>query len=266
MIDLKDYKLIGTEPIDVLALEGIKDKRDKWDVYNFCGQFNVPRVTHILDETIGKKFLTKWAASLGKDYYKKSREILDTGSLVHEKINDFLSNGALKESYDLAKTANFIEAQTSYNNFLQWYSDTLEKNISITPILLEYPLVTPWFGGTMDALIKFENPNNEVDSVYVVDFKTSSKISYEYFLQTMCYYIAIEFYRNNPAIAPMQFPEVDGLMVLRFDKTHDQYQVQTFEFNLLPGIDTPLRDAVWSMINWFYQKNHIEWYYRKNHR
>jgi hypothetical protein len=237
---------------DALCLEGIISKREKWDVYNFFG-INVPRVSEILKDTIGKDYLMKWALNLGKEVYEReSRETLITGTIVHEMIEYFLIHGDKKEadyrSYQMKR-----KAEQAYYNFVSWYRDMIKNGHTIKPLFIEREIVCPWYGGTIDCIMEIDG------NTYIIDFKTSRSISMDYLLQTYAYYWSIKWNRNNLIT---DLPDIDGIGVIRIDKDKDKY-----EFILLDGnhnedanrILSSIGYSFSSMINWYYHQQDMKY-------
>lgn len=235
---------------DALILEGIVDKREKWNVYKF-GDINIPRVSEILKECIGKDYLLKWALRLGKEAYdRESIDTLITGTLVHEMIEYFLLYGVKKEikykSYRM-----MMRTEKAYSNFLSWYRNMINKGYELIPVYIEKEITCPWYGGTIDCVLRIIHKEMEIDKVYIIDFKTSKRISIEYFLQTYAYYWAIIWNKNN--IDP-SLVNVDGIGIIRVDKEVDKYE------DLFLDYDNPEKGRIlddigfglFSMINWFY--------------
>lgn len=229
-------------------LNGIIEKRKKWDTYTFAG-VAVPRVSELLKECIGKEYLMKWAANLGKSYYKESSQTLYIGTLVHEMIEHFLLFGTHKEidffSYNVR-----IKTEKAFKNFLNWYNDRIKQGFKIIPMNIEKPTTNPWFGGTIDCIMQFEY--NGIVRNYVMDFKTSKKITMDYILQTYAYYWSENW--NATYIEYNTNPILDGIGIIRIDKEKDTYEDLILDFNnpdnlmFLSDIDT----ALGSIINWFY--------------
>ena len=60
---------------DMLITCELGEKRNKWSHYMFNG-VNVPRTTEIINNTINKEYLNKWAAKLGSNYNKELDTII----------------------------------------------------------------------------------------------------------------------------------------------------------------------------------------------
>lgn len=243
---------------DYLSNDLLLEKREKWDRYSFCG-IQVPRVTEILRDTIGKQYLTKWAAGLGPDYELESAKILDTGTLVHAMIEDFINIGHTKDIYEGCDNAEIPKAVRAYNNFMRFWEDIKTRGYKITPIFTEKEVVTPWFGGTIDFCAQITNNNFETKT-FILDFKTSTSISYEYYIQTRLYVEAYMFLKYNDLNGFGYLPDIDGIGVIRVDKNKDHFEyVLADKFH-----DKEFLDDVYSagctMLEWYYRMHGL--YYK----
>lgn len=233
----------------LLAENALLEKRDKWTTYQFKG-FNVPRATEIINDTINKDYLNKWAAKLGDKYSKSVSIILDTGSLAHQYIEDFIEYGKIfPEKDNQYPKANQMEAMRAYHNFKNFWIDMKNKGYVITPVYIEKPFATPWYGGTIDFVANIDSLDGN-NGTFILDFKTSKKISYSHFLQLSLYKYAYQNY-----IVPGS--EVQGIGIIRVDKKENKYEY------LITNKDDPndlefmskLYTASVSMLNWYYNMN-----------
>lgn len=243
-------------------LNGIVDAREGWDTYSFAG-VNIPRVSQLLDTCIGKPWLRNYAAGLGKRYYSENKKTLYIGTLVHEMIEEFLLDGTIKEfqfqSYDV-KT----RTERAFNNFLNWYNDKIKLGFEITPLQIEKVTTNPWFGGTIDC--KMQMKYKGIVRTYIMDFKTSKSLSFDYLLQAYAYYWSenwnmkyLDQYQNSIPL--------DGIGIIRVDKQKEEYEDLILDFNdpnnllFLGDLDT----ALGSIVNWFYHQQNMN-YNLKNMR
>lgn len=179
--------------------------------YDYKGTM-VPRVSLILDKAIGNKGLVDWAGRVGYNKMVNIRESsLAIGSIVHEMIEYNLK-------YDQDKEVNFSDYNLSpqdmeavdcaYTNYKLWKRNLYSTGHAINEIVaVELPVSCPWYGGTIDCIMRINN------GLYLVDFKTSKSISQNYLYQICSYawlvncgYTHIKEY-------------LTGLGILRFDKT-----------------------------------------------
>ena len=184
----------------LLGSELLSRKGKAFGRYMFNGVY-VPRVTSILPFCRGdNEYLMRWASKLGKDYETENENILYIGSMVHELIEEYLLYNTSFKLTRIRKCKDDIK--TSYNNFLYWYN-SMPTDISV--YVSEMPLICPYYGGTLDAILTINGKN------YLVDFKTSKSITPEYFIQLSAYlWVINNFYKD--------IPRIDYIGVLRFDK------------------------------------------------
>lgn len=244
--------------INLLNLYGIDRARYlyKWNYYKYKDLVGVPRVTNILDATNGKN-LSGWIANLGKQYFSVRRTILDTGSLAHEMIEDYIINGQKAVFYDDYKNADTYQAENCYNNFIDCYKDINSKGYNIDPICVERPIITPFYGGTCDCIAKLTLPNNDIKT-YILDFKTSKKITHEYFIQVMFYTLGIKFLNevsNTKIIDP-----IDGIGIIRVNKEGYGYNYVFADFENDPDYMQALIQSVYSILDWYYHQVSIQIY------
>lgn len=194
---------------DIFLLDNISDEyRSKnFDTYKFNG-IPIPRVSNILKECISKEFLISWAARLGIQQYMIEKNRATTiGTRVHEMIENYLLTGNdLNLSYKIVP--NYIKSvNIAYNNFKLWVDNINNLGYKIEKILAtEQEVTCPYYGGTIDCIMEING------ATYIIDFKTSKQISYEYIIQTCAYMWLI----NNGF-----FPEIshiDGIGIIRVDK------------------------------------------------
>lgn len=212
----KEYNLFLEN--DILELEGIDFTRDKvWDKYIYDGH-GVPRVTKIIAQCQNSDYLIQWAANIGRrkyDYYRE--KALSVGTIVHESIDNYLiakyhNNTGYAVDYDNIPDDQKSSVYNAYENFKVWERKLNSLGYYIEEVVgLEIPIVTPWFGGTIDAIFKING------LYYVIDFKTSKSISNEYIVQVCAYMWGI----NN---GYANLPHIDGIGIIRVDKTkHDTF-------------------------------------------
>lgn len=279
-IDLKlDERIVDTdfdnryyEDLNsILSTYDLEEKRDKWSYYTFNG-LNVPRTTEIINSIINKDYLNKWAAKLGTQYQIHMDTILDTGSMTHAMIEDFISKGKIREHYPEYKHADPLRAMKAYHNFRNFWQNMHTRGYTITPIAIELPFSTPWYGGTIDFIAKITDKDG-VEKIFILDFKTSGNISYNYFLQLEMYWQATTFIVSNYEYISKFQPQftkelvdqlrlISGIGIIRVDKQKDTYEY------ILADIDTDLDflsrldHAASSMVNWYYQMQYMDLWYK----
>lgn len=208
LIDIKDYPSIEliSSLHDIFLLDGINEYRKNLDTYDFLGT-PVPRVSNILRECIAKEYLMNWAARLGvKGYIAERNKATTIGSRVHEMIEHFLLYKEDKELPFSSSTNISKSIDNAYENFKLWYSNMMKLGYTIEIIAIEKRVSCPYYGGTIDCIARING------KVYIIDFKTSKSISYEYIIQTCAY-----MWNVNNGYAP-DLPHIDGIGIIRVDK------------------------------------------------
>ncbi len=230
---------------DIIHIKSVEDHRKSFTVYEYNGK-SIPRVNEILEACIGKPYLQIWASKLGKDYIKTKRETLAIGSLVHEMCEYFMNFGADKD-VTIFSNRVYEAVYNSYNNFKSWYNDMKDKGYIITPLFTEQQTTNPWFGGTIDCIVNIKHPLMNIDQNYIIDYKTSKKISPDYILQTYAY---LWSWNWNRQFVDGSLPYIHGIGIIRIGKEFskdyndlfisDSYILSELHYNLS------------SMVNWFY--------------
>ena len=201
---------IPNELHDIFNLDYIDESyREKnFDYYQF-DSIGVPRVSRILDKTINKDYLMIWASKLGWEKYNiEKSKALTIGSRAHEMIEEYLRTGKYPNNI-LFKTPKHLRRSVScaYKNFVRWMEDLVKRNIYLSDVIcMEKEIVCPYFGGTVDCIARING------RVFLIDFKTSKKISMEYLMQVCAYTWII----NSGYIEGL--PHIDGVGIIRVDK------------------------------------------------
>lgn len=171
----------------------------------------VPRVTAIISRFTNNEGLLRWANSLGfkhKSYSKERDNAANIGSMCHESIDTFLCGK------DIDSNSMNEEARYAYDSFQKWYSDIfLLADIKV--IFHEKPLVCKYFGGTIDGLYKIN------DKIYLIDYKTSNHITFNYCLQLAAY----RYMLHEMGI------QIDGCIVLQLSKKNISYTEYALHFS-----------------------------------
>ena len=253
--------------------ESLEDKRAKWNHYKYTTysvdddniinhdkkiNIPVPRTTEILDACIGKSYLQNWAASLGENYSSERNKILNTGTFAHNMIEDFLRYGYVRDSTNRYNKPCYIEqANKCYYNFTVWWHNMIEQGFKIQIIDIERIVICPLYGGTADIIARIKDPTG-LEGNYILDFKTSSSISIDYFYQTIMYKNAIEF-ENATSDKPLP---IDGVGIVRCDKFKSTYEYLIINKMKDPEFINSLEIAVNNMINWYYNQINSVYQYK----
>lgn len=167
----------------------------------------VPSVTTVL-KVLNKPALLDWAWRLGRsgiDYHKVMDDTAGIGTLVHQKILDYLRREmSITSNYTLEQLAT---AEKCFQKYLNW-----EKEHDMQPIMLEAQLVSEKykFGGTLDNYCFLD------DIPTLIDYKTSKAIYEDYFYQLAGYKLLLEEYDYS----------VEQCLILRIGKDeNDGFEV-----------------------------------------
>ena len=204
--------------------------------YNREGQ-QVPRVTEILSRTIHSDGLMYWANSLGFKgirYKDALSNAADMGTEAHAAIEKYL-----KEKLETDNNIPFL-------GFLSWYNIiTSDYNLPFDVIYSEHSLVCKWFGGTLDALVNINN------GLYLMDFKTSNHVTFNYFLQMAAYKYMLRVEENI---------NIDGVIVLQLNKEEPEFNEYMLDFRNLAHIDFINRceETFLSLVYSYYNISRVE--------
>lgn len=246
------------------------DKSKDYPGYNFYTN-RVPRVSNILKECIYDESLIDWFKySNIQKINQTSNTALKVGTIVHEAIELYLKyNKNASDSYLNDTLTNTLyptvkdQVYTAYNNFIEWhYRFTTELGYRISIIDIERPTINPWYGGTIDCIMNISNKNG-YNCNYIIDFKTSKKITINYYLQTYAYLWSINWEMEN-TYYKTSIPKIDGIGIIRVDKN----KKNNFEFSDIDFRDpdnwfllSDLNKALYSMISWYYSKKALEYHF-----
>lgn len=202
---------------DLTTLDDLDFKYESDYVYN--GRC-IPRVTKILAACRNQEFLIDYAARMAYQKYIMYRDTaLDVGTNVHNMIDEYLMDKYIRRIVitDLNKyykmiNASFTDKQikqcmVSFDNFIFWEQSLQNLGVQIEAVhAIEHTCACPWFAGTLDAIFQING------AYYIIDFKTSKRISYEYPIQASAYAWMINNGYDNIV------PRIDGIGIIRCDK------------------------------------------------
>lgn len=207
---------------DIFGLDIIeKYRKDTFDTYYFNG-LPVPRVSEIIKKCINKEYLIWWAARVGsKNMMAIQNKATYVGTLVHRKIEHYILTG--EEDFKLSTFDESIirQVNTSFKNFKLWLQRLNNAGYKLEKVVAtELSVVCPYYGGTIDLIAQING------AIYIIDYKTSTKITYDYILQVCAYMWMIN---NGYSI---KVPHVNGIGIVRIDKNkygvHDDYFLNEF--------------------------------------
>ena len=251
--------------VDNLPYINNEYRETNWKHYNYYG-IGVPRVSSILETCIAKPYLINWAASLGSlDAYKTAKfQALDTGSLVHEMIEDYLIDGYTKDSYKVTKYTNELQAQTAYWNYREFERNLMNNGFSLDSLMLELECVGPLYGGTIDFVANINNITTLQSKTYILDFKSSNAISLDYLLQTMLYTLNINYLKSigDPFFSNF---DIQGIGIIRIDKNRkNKYQYLLVDFEKDKEFIDQIAITSIEMVKWFYNYKNYEAAFKDN--
>lgn len=211
--------------IDKNNIQTILDKLSSIEIesksnYIYDGK-RVPRVTEVLSAMLHEDFLMKWANNLGFkriSYNAFMKDASDKGTYSHLAIEKYLKNGYfdINEMTDIPNNKIRDTVYSVINGFYKWWIDIHKKYKNIKIIYLEETLIHKYFAGTCDCLL-------QVDGDYwLIDFKTSNHMSYNYALQLAAYKYLLKELKNI---------NISKAMILRLDKT--EYTYYTYEYDFI---------------------------------
>jgi len=144
----------------------------KHSAYLLANGKPAPSVTTILS-LLNKPALNDWRAALGK---KRTEEITrlaaDFGSAVHAGIEAVCSEGQVPHY-------THPRLKAAIDNFQLWADKNVRRWIVFEKAVYHDDL---GYAGTIDAIAELHS-----GKIVLVDFKTSKKIRWEYYLQTVAY-------------------------------------------------------------------------------
>lgn len=184
--------------------------------YSYKG-YKVPRVTSVLSDMLNEEYLITWANNVGLFQRKKHtfyrNKATTIGSAVHNAIQEQIQFEVNPDFENIKDGKDRQAATLSYNAFNDWWSIVKDKS---RVILEEYTLITEYCGGTLDLLINING------KLYLLDFKTSTQISFKYYVQLAAY---------RRMLYELMGYIVDGVIVLRLDKKNGKFEESILDFS-----------------------------------
>lgn len=249
-------KYIGL--LEILSKKEIINDYYNWGQYKFNG-FPVPRVSNILQSTTDKSGIIEFATRTGNKYKNIVETACDIGTLTHQMISDELNLKKIEIDKNIYSDNIIDKACIAFDNYEYWKMNMLNMGFVIVPEYSELTVVTPWFGGTLDAIVKIAGHGQE--HYVLLDFKTSNRIDYTYFLQLAAYEFALEWLNAN---TNANYPEIDRIGIIRVDKN----KINCYDTLFIDRIQDrsefkSLRDTLISMIEWYYKQKYTEYFINK---
>lgn len=253
IVTLKDTNiedLIESEAIQYARTKSTKD----FSAYKYNG-VSVPRVTSIIDSSMNKDGIIEWALSFDNKYaYRNEKDfILAVGTKTHDAIEEFLSTGQDPDLELKYAPRQGPIVRRAYKNFKLWYNNLINSGNTFELIGLEVPVINPFYGGSLDCIARING------ACYILDFKTSSKISYDYIMQVCAYMWTI----NNGYTS---LPHVNGIGIIRVDKKVDGLYNDLFLNEFIPEQNKIINDFIrgfGSMLAVYYEKISMNYQFNK---
>ena len=189
---------------DILDLS-IESKEEYHSIYE--NKF-LPRVTAIIAKIIEEPQFYFWSNSLGlqgKQYMEVMNDICNFGLRTHKGIELFIKGEQVPDE----------TPWSSFNGFLKWWN-IINENNNIIVLGQEQQMIGKYYGGTYDLLLKVN------DKVILVDFKTSSSITYKYWIQMSAYKQLLKDTKNI---------DLDYIILLQLSKYEDTFQEYLLDLN-----------------------------------
>ena len=222
---------------------------DSWKTYTFFNR-PVPRVSDILSMTSDNGYLVDWASRVGKKSIEIRDNALAVGTAVHERVERYLTTGngtRLGKPFENFRLAE--QTENAYQSFLTWYRSMKDYGFTFKVHAIEKSFSCPWYGGTTDCILELKR--NQLDKIYIVDFKTSKSISITYWLQVYAYYYALMY--NKYVLGDSTIPEIDGLAILRLCKdSNHKYEWRYLDFKTNQSEIDIIAKSFYNMIEWYY--------------
>lgn len=233
--DLADRYDLYQNLKDTGILEVINKQSSFNSPYNWGG-LAVPRVTEIINSMIHNDSLMRWSNSLGfkhtaYDQYMES--VANIGTITHDMISCFLNNMPIRR-YNVPP-----ESLCAFNSFTNWWT-VLNDEYEVEILAQEYPLICPYYGGTLDLFITLNG------HPVLVDFKTSNRITYKHFIQLAAYVNII----SESSQTTFGDEEINGY-ILQLDK----YDISYKPYVATPDVLNNYRRLFDSLLQaWYFRK------------
>lgn len=210
------------------------------DNYSYRGM-SVPRVTEVLSSMLHSDALMIWANRIGLRGLKYQTELNRAavfGTQAHKCIEMYLKEKTKSEN------------NMPFLGYFMWEESLREKGIIVEPLFIEKKVTTPWYGGTLDAVLNING------RPFLVDFKTSNHVTFKYFLQLAAYLYAL---REQEGISPV------GVIVLQLDKKFPGFNEYLLDFNVPEHLTfmNQCIDGFFAILYAYYHTRRVETEYKE---
>lgn len=244
------YNIMETD-----AIEKARESRKDFNNYKLNGK-NIPRVTKIIDSCVDNAGLLIWAVNLGsKQYYAQQTEVTTIGTKVHEAIEEYINGNEPKLNYNSILKKDIAICQ-AYDNFVMWLNCLIEMGHTFTTIGTEIKIVTPFYAGTIDCICKIDN------YYYIIDFKTSKELRYDYFIQVCAYKWAVD---NGYLDPKYNIGHINGIGLIRVDKTYKKFEDLFMNENNLEQLRmiNYYQNTFFNMLHLYYDRINCDYSFHK---
>ena len=224
----------------ITLLDNLPNENNSIESDYFYNGVKVPRVTKIISRCIHNEGLLHWANSLGfksQSYNKVLSKAANIGTACHTSIDAFLDTNT--DIYP-----DIEESKNAYGSFRKWF-DEVSRFSQIQVLFHEKTITCKYFGGTLDGLY------NIGGKIYLIDYKTSNHITFNYCLQLAAYIYMLKSELNI-------FP--DGCIILQLSKNDIGFN--EYSLDLHKPADKQFMDdceqAFLSMVYYFYNLCNVE--------
>jgi len=209
------------DPIEINNLETIEEEGRR--LYVTPSGQKYPSITTVLS-ILGKEAIMKWRKRIGEEEANKiSARASSRGTRIHKMCEDYLNN-VLHESIDKYGWSD-VENFRALQKVLDKYVD--QVRVQEAALYSDYMQVA----GRVDAIANFDG------KLSVIDFKTSSKLKEEryiqnYFMQTAGYAVMFEERTGIPISRIVVLIAVDHEEPQIFVRKRDDYIEQFIDVRL----------------------------------
>jgi hypothetical protein len=177
----------------------------------------VPRVTSILSNMLHEESLVEWANFIGRvkhcSHNVYSQAAANIGTYVHDAIEKYIQEGICDNFEQATPESDRPKMRNAFNAFLKWWNIITLNNYEV--LMEEQALICPYCGGKLDLLLRING------RIYLVDFKTSNSLHYNYYLQLAAY---------RRMLYELYGILIDGTILLKLNKANPSFDEVLLDF------------------------------------
>lgn len=189
------------------------------ETYTFSDK-RVPRVTEVLSAMLHNESLMSWSNSLGWkriSYTAFMKEAADKGTYSHLAVEKYIKNGYVDlDKFKIVNPIVLEAVKSCLDGFIKWWNILHETYNKIETIFVEETMIHPYIGGTCDCVLKIDN------KYWLIDFKTSNHLNYNYALQLAAYRFLLRETRNI---------HINQCCVLMLNKVDHSFRTYELDFS-----------------------------------